>query len=345
MSKTFQIPEDFSALRTYEVANSPTSFENNIEQIKTLPLKNNEVRIKVHFSSLNYKDFLSASGNKGVTRQFPHTPGIDASGEIVESLSNDFQLGDLVIVTGYDLGMNTDGGFAEYISVPSHWVVKKPTSLSLQEAMIYGTAGFTSAQSIQAIIENSSINNLKDYEIAVTGATGGVGSLAVTILSHLGYKVTAFTRKKENIPFLEDLGAKRIVLVDEWLQEFGESKKPLLKATWGGVVDTIGGTLLNTLIRTADYRSVVTCCGIIQGTSVNVSIFPFILRGVTLKGIDSAECPIEEKQVIWEKLATTWKPLTLEKATFKTISLTEVKEHLQLLKNGAINGRTLVKMI
>ena len=193
-----------------------------------------DVLIKVKYSSLNYKDALSATGNKGVTRKYPHTPGIDAAGMVEKSPGNLFKEGDEVVVTGYDLGMNTFGGFAEYIRVPVEWIVKLPKGLSLKESMMLGTAGFTAGLSIYKL-EQAGLD--KDGEIIVTGATGGVGSLAVALLSKLGYNITASTRKKEKEDYLKNLGAKLIINSDELDDKTG---KPLLNRRWKGAVDTVG---------------------------------------------------------------------------------------------------------
>ncbi|OGU48301.1 MAG: quinone oxidoreductase, partial [Ignavibacteria bacterium GWB2_36_8] len=241
-----------------------------------------DVLIKVKYSSLNYKDALSATGNKGVTRKYPHTPGIDAAGMVEKSPGNLFKEGDEVVVTGYDLGMNTFGGFAEYIRVPVEWIVKLPKGLSLKESMMLGTAGFTAGLSV-CKLEQAGLD--KNGNIVVTGASGGVGSLAVTLLSKLGYNITASTRKKEKEDYLKNLGAKLIINSNELDDKTG---KPLLNRRWKGAVDTVGGNILSTVFRSLDFGCSVASCGNVLSPEFNITVYPFILRGVNLLGINSA---------------------------------------------------------
>ena len=257
-------------------------FIRRVTERKIDDLSSGDVLINVKYSSLNYKDALSATGNKGVTRKYPHTPGIDAAGIVAETSSNKFREGDEVIVTGYDLGMNTSGGFAEYIRVPSDWVVKLPTGLSLKESMIYGTAGFTAGLSLCKLEQCSEEKITGD--VLVTGATGGVGSLAVAILAKQGYNVVASTGKKDKIDFLKKLGAKEVIGRDE---VDDKSSKALLNRRWKAAVDTVGGNILATVIKQMDYRCSVASCGNTYSPELNTTVFPFILRGVNLLGINS----------------------------------------------------------
>ncbi|MFZ4548652.1 MAG: YhdH/YhfP family quinone oxidoreductase, partial [Bacteroidales bacterium] len=279
------------------------TFRNQIIQRNTDELPQNGVLIKVAYSSLNYKDALSASGNKGVTRRYPHTPGIDASGEVVESNSTEFKPGDQVIVTGYDLGMNTMGGFGEFINVPAEWVVPLPAGLSLKESMILGTAGFTAALSMHHLIRCG--QKPEDGTLLVTGATGGVGSLSVAIASKSGFNVTASTGKPEKKEYLECLGAKTIVgreVVDD------KSGKMLLRPQWSAAIDTVGGNTLATVLKSLKTHGNVACCGNVASPLLSTSVFPFILNGVNLLGVNSATTPMHHRKDLWAKLTGDWKP-------------------------------------
>ncbi|NCB10112.1 MAG: acryloyl-CoA reductase [Erysipelotrichia bacterium] len=298
----------------------------------------NEVIIKATYSSLNYKDALSSVGNPGVTRVFPHITGVDVAGEIVETKSNIFKVGQKVIVTGYDLGMNTNGGHSQYVKVPASWVVAIPSSLSDKEAMIYGTAGLTAALSINELINNNITQESGD--ILVTGATGGVGSLAVAILSKLGFNVVALSGKEDKISYLKEIGASEVVLREEFLKD---SSKALLKPKFTGVIDTTGGDILSTALKQTNYDGVVTCCGLTASSSLNTNIFPFILRGVRLIGIDSVECILDKKQDAWEKLAGKYSIKNLNEIT-NEISLDGIKDAYEKLLNGTAVGRYLVKI-
>ena len=309
--------------------------EISIKSIDELP--KGDVLIKVIYSSLNYKDALSAAGNKGVTRKYPHTPGIDASGIVEESLSNRFKRGDKVLVTGYDLGMNTSGGFAEYIRVPAKWIVELPGDLSLKESMILGTAGFTAGLSVYKL-EKSGID--KSGEIIVTGATGGVGSLAVALLSKLGYNIFAATRKKDKEEYLTKLGAKSIIDSNEINDESG---KALLTRKWQGGVDTVGGNILSTVLRSLDYGCSVASCGNVLSQELNINVYPFILRGVNLLGINSAKTKMDLRKTIWRKLAGEWKINLLNEITTEC-NLEQLNEKIDLILDGKITGRILVNI-
>ena len=296
-----------------------------------------DVLIKVKYSSLNYKDALSATGNKGVTRKYPHTPGIDAAGMVEKSPGNLFKEGDEVVVTGYDLGMNTFGGFAEYIRVPGEWIVKLPKGLSLKESMMLGTAGFTAGLSV-CKLEQAGLD--KNGNIVVTGASGGVGSLAVTLLSKLGYNITASTRKKEKEDYLKNLGAKLIINSNELDDKTG---KPLLNRRWKGAVDTVGGNILSTVFRSLDFGCSVASCGNVLSPEFNITVYPFILRGVNLLGINSAETPMELRKIIWQKLACEWK-INLLDEIITECSLEELNEKIDLILEGKITGRILLNL-
>lgn len=297
-----------------------------------------DVLIQVHYSSLNYKDALSATGHPGVTKKFPHVPGVDAAGKVVRSAVPQFQADHSVIVTGFDLGMNTWGGFGEYIQVPADWVMPLPRGLTLRESMILGTAGLTAALCIQAIRENGI--SPSSGELLVTGATGGVGSLAVSILAKLGYSVVAATGKSAYRDFLKSLGASAIVTREE-IQD--RSDKPLLKGRWAGVVDTVGGNTLATAIKSTQYGGCVTACGLVGGANLTTTVYPFILRGVRLIGIDSVQCPMQKRLSLWSKLAAEWKPAQLDNLA-STIDLFQLPEQINKILKGGNVGRVLIAL-
>jgi acrylyl-CoA reductase (NADPH) len=313
-------------------------FIRKVAERKIDDLPAGDVLINVKYSSLNYKDALSSTGNKGVTRKYPHTSGIDAAGFVAESSSDKFKGGDEVLVTGYDLGMNTPGGFAEYIRVPPEWIVKLPQGLTLKESMIYGTAGITAALSLYKL-EQCSEEKIQG-EVLVTGATGGVGSLAVALLSKNGYDVVASTGKKNKTDYLKKLGAKEIINREDVDDKSG---KPLLNRRWKAAVDTVGGNILATVIKQMDYRCSVASCGNTYSHELQTTVFPFILRGVNLLGINSAETPMDLRLKIWYKLANEWKPDCLSEI-FTECSLENLSEKIDLILQGQITGRVVVKI-
>ncbi|WP_338877077.1 YhdH/YhfP family quinone oxidoreductase [Spirosoma sp. SC4-14] len=301
-------------------------------------LPEGDILIRVRYSSLNYKDALSASGNRGVTRTYPHTPGIDAAGVIESTNHPDWKVGDEVLVTGFDLGMNTSGGFAQYIRVPARWVVRLPKGLSLRESMIYGTAGFTAGLSVAALLKNGVTADTGS--IGVTGATGGVGSIAIAILHRLGYTVTAVSGKAASHHFLTSIGASDIINRAELDDTSG---KILLKTRFAGAIDTVGGNVLATLLKCVHYGGTVTACGMVNGGELNTTVFPFILRGIQLAGIDSVEFPSEKRAAIWQNLATDWKPDTLDTLVHE-IGLSDLPDAIQTILNGRMQGRALVRI-
>ncbi len=334
--------KSFKALVVRE--NEDQTFTRSIEEKTIEELPPGDVIIRVRYSSVNYKDALSASGNRGVTKNYPHTPGIDAAGLVEESDSADFKPGDEVLVTGYDLGMNTSGGLAEYIRVPSSWVVRLPSGLTLKEAMIYGTAGFTAGLSVTKLMDAGV--SPQDGEVLVTGATGGVGSLAMRILAKIGYTVVAAAGLLDEGEFpqyeekLKSLGASRVIPASEVDDNSG---RLLLKAKWPGVIDTVGGNILATVVKETRYGGVVTTCGNAAGHELNLNVYPFILRGVSLLGIDSVECPMDLRLRVWEKLAGEWKPDNLEDYATE-ITLEKVEERIEMLLKKRSKGRAVVRI-
>jgi acrylyl-CoA reductase (NADPH) len=301
-------------------------------------LPEGDVLIRVSYSSLNYKDGLAATGRPGVAKKFPHVPGIDAAGEVVESSSPDISKGQQVLVTGYELGAGRWGGWGQYVRVPAEWVVPLPQGLSLAGAMQLGTAGFTAALSVDAIKFHEITPQWG--EIVVTGATGGVGCLAVAILAKLGYTVVAVTGKADRHDWLKQLGAARVIGRGDVDVKGGN---PLLKAVWAGAVDTVGGNVLATLLRTTHIGGCVTACGLVAGPELATTVFPFILRGLTLCGIDSGWTKRERRLELWRRMANEWKPDRLAEVSTE-VALADVDEPVKRILAGGIAGRTVVRI-
>mgnify|MGYP006208698155 FL=1 len=312
------------------------SFINSIEKRDISTLPDNDTLVKVKFSSLNYKDALSASGNKGVTRNYPHTPGIDAAGIIEETTSKNFQVGDEVIITGYDMGMNTFGGFGEYIRVPQEWIVKKPGNLSLSQSMAFGTAGLTAGLCLRKLL----LHGLKpdDGEVFVSGVTGGVGIISLMLFSKLGFDVTAITGKMDQEKLLKNLGAKTVLDRNDLDSDL---ISPLQKPIYAGGIDAVGGKILSNLICSTSQRAAIACCGMVGGLSLDTSIFPFILRGLSLFGIDSAESLLETKEEVWNNFATSWKLENIDE-NIKDISLNELPSEIDKILDGKQIGRVRI---
>jgi putative YhdH/YhfP family quinone oxidoreductase len=263
---------------------------------------------------------------------------VDAAGIVAQSVSDEFRPGDKVIVTSYDLGMNTSGGFGQYISVPAAWVVPLPDNLSLKESMAYGTAGLTAGFCILKLREHYITPD--KGEILVTGATGGVGSFAVAMLAKIGYHVVSVTGKLDEKQFLMDLGAKEVISREEATDTSG---KPLLEGRWAGVVDSVGGEILATAIRSTRLHGAVACCGNVASPDLPINVYPFILRGITLIGIDSQSCPMEFRRRTWEKIANEWKLTALDRQTF-VCSLEELDAEIDRILAGEQKGRVIVDL-
>lgn len=325
----------FNALQARESAAG--GFEQVIVQREIDDLPAGELLIRVKYSSLNYKDALSASGNRGVTKNFPHTPGIDAAGVVEASSVAEFSAGDEVIVTGYDLGMNTSGGFAQYIRIPASWALKRPKGLSLREAMVLGTAGLTAALCVDKLEQSGLTPDAGS--VLVTGATGGVGSVAVALLTTLGYRVAASTGKVEQGDYLKALGAQQIVLRSELLDG---TDKAMLKEQWAGAVDCVGGDILFNVVKSLRYGASAACCGLTAGVGFKGSVLPFILRGVNLLGVDSVELPLVVKASMWDKLSLQWK-VKLD-ALVTEVTLEQLPEAIAQILAGKQVGRVLVNL-
>jgi acrylyl-CoA reductase (NADPH) len=318
---------------------SPNAFTREIKTKNISDLPAGDLLVRVHYSSLNYKDALSASGNRGVTRHYPHVPGIDGAGVVEESTSPEFKPGDKVVITGFDLGMNTSGGYGQYIRIPAGWALHCPDNLSLRESMMYGTAGFTAAQSVNKLVSHPVLP--EQGKILISGATGGVGSIAVSIMAKLGYSITAVSGKPEAKEYLTSIGATEIISRQ---QAADSSGKLLLKEKWAGAIDTVGGEILVTTIKSTAYGGVVTCCGNVASPELPLSVYPFILRGVSLLGIDSAKCPIHIRQKIWQKLAGEWKIENLDSLVTEC-KLPELSGIIEKMLHGQQTGRVIVNLL
>lgn len=331
------VPDKFSALVVEK--NADGEFTRQIGSRSVGELAEGELLVRVHYSSLNYKDALSALGRPGVTKDYPHTPGIDAAGEVVSCADGAFAAGERVVVTGYELGMSRAGGYGQYIRVPSSWAVRLPEGLTLKESMIIGTAGLTAGLCLLGI-SRAGVGPERG-DILVTGATGGVGSIAVSILAKAGYRVVAVTGKDAEADFLHALGARLIMSREDFLRG---ADRPLLMERWAGALDVVGGKMLAAAIKSTSYGGVVTCCGLAGSPDLPLNVYPFILRAVSLIGIDSAQCPIQRRQEVWRRLASDWKPARLMESAVEC-PLSGLEEKFHAILRGELRGRTVVNVI
>ncbi len=326
--------------RALVVFEEDKKFVRRIVSRKLEDLPTGDVLIRVQYSSLNYKDALSATGNKGISRNFPHTPGIDAAGIVETSNNKSFRNGDEVLITGYDLGMNTAGGYSELIRVPAAWIVHKPSSLSLKECMILGTAGFTAATALYKL--QCMGQSISAGPVVVTGATGGVGSIAVALLSMAGFEVIAITGKSNAASYLNALGAKEIQ-PRSFVSDL--SGKALIKPKWAGGIDTAGGTILETLLKGCMPEGNIVSTGLVASPMLSTTVYPFILNGVSLLGVGSAGMPMDVRRIIWEKLAGEWNIQSKLPAIGKEVTLEELNEkYIDEILAGRITGRIVVKI-
>ncbi|MER2032694.1 MULTISPECIES: YhdH/YhfP family quinone oxidoreductase [Exiguobacterium] len=323
----------FSAFVVREVDGS---YEGNIETKHVDDLPEGDILIRVTHSCVNYKDALSMSGNRGVTKSYPHTPGVDAAGYIEQTTDERFHIGQAVVVNGFDFGMNTSGGFQEYIRVPADWVTLLPESIRPLEAMQYGTAGLTAAQSVDELLRIVS----KDAgPILVTGATGGVGTIAISLLIRLGYTVHAVTGKRVEQERLLKKGVAKVLDRTTFLEE---TDRPLKKGLYAGVIDTVGGPLLASVIRFVQYGGVVTTCGNVGGAEMTLTVYPFILRGVRLIGIDAVQTPIAYREELWQRLASDWQVDLASEVDIKTLN--DLPEITEALLTSRHRGRTVIEI-
>lgn len=330
------MPNQFQA---FVVEKTEDSFSAEIKQLTLDDLPDGDVTIRVSYSSVNYKDGLASIPNGKIVRSHPFVPGIDLAGTVISSNDDRFREGDEVLVTGYELGVSHYGGFSEYARVPANWVVPLPQGLTMKEAMALGTAGFTAALSIQRLEENGL--RPEKGPVIVTGATGGVGSTAVAMLSQLDYHVAASTGKASEHEYLKRLGADEILSRDDVSSDSG---RPLEKERWAGAVDPVGGNTLAYLLKTAKYGGSVAVSGLTGGTNLNATVFPFILRGVNLLGIDSVYCPMEVRAALWQRLASDLKPRDLLGQIGREITIGQLPAVLESILKGEVRGRTIVRL-
>ncbi len=328
--------EQFKALWTKEQEDG--SFETSLQELSIEVLGPHEVLVQVLYSSLNYKDALSANGHRGITQHLPHIPGIDAAGIILHDASGQFQAGEQVIITGFDLGMNTHGGLGELIRVPASWIVPLPTNLSLKRAMQIGTAGLTAGMAVLALQQNQI--SPSSGEILVTGASGGVGMCAIKLLHHLGYEVVALSGKAEMKDVLLNIGASRVI---DRLEFMAEKPRTLYPMSFAGGIDTVGGNVLVKLIKSLKFAGSVAVCGMAGGVELPLQVYPFILRGARMLGIYSADAPLEKKKEIWRLYANDWN-YELDSIT-EVISLTHAPEKLSMMIEGRTHGRYVVQIL
>jgi acrylyl-CoA reductase (NADPH) len=321
--------------KAYLVEELDGVYSGSIKELQMQDIESGNVIIKVHYSSLNYKDALAASGVKGVASSYPFVPGIDVAGEILESSTDNFKIGDKVIATGYKLGMSVFGGFGELVQIPQEWVVPLPSNFSFIDAMSLGTAGLTAGACVKKILNNSP--SFKD-PVLVSGATGGVGSVAVNLLSSLNFEVHAITGKLNEETILKKMGASKVIDRNEFM---AEPIKPLDKAVYSAGVDTVGGDILAKMLSMIQSHGSVACCGNVAGMKFTSSVFPFILRGVSLIGVDSAESEINFKKEIWDLFSNDWS-LNLDDYS-KVISLEDIEDEITKILDGKQIGRVVIK--
>lgn len=328
--------EKFKALVVNKTEND---FTVQVQHLYLNDLPKGNVLIKVSYSGINYKDGLAATANGKIVRSYPFVPGIDLAGTVVSSSDSRFREGDQVIATSYEIGVSHFGGFSEYAQIPADWIVPLPDNLTLREAMIFGTAGFTAALSIVRLEEN--LLTPDKGKVLVTGATGGVGSLAAAMLAKLGYRVTASTGKASEHEFLTGLGVSEIITRED---VFNGKIKALDKQIWAAAVDPVGGQTLAAILSKISYGGSVAVSGLAGGSEVPATVFPFILRGVNLLGIDSVYCPMETRKKVWQRMAAELKPERLSDLVYKEVSLEQLPEVLPLILKGQVRGRIIVKL-
>ncbi len=328
-----------SPFRAFVVNKTDDSFTAQVQELTQAALMAGEVLVKVAYSSVNYKDGLAAIPNGNIVRKYPFVPGIDMAGTVAESSDSRFKAGDEVLLTGYDFGVSHFGGFSEYTRVKADWLVPLPAEMSHKEAMAYGTAGFTAVLALHQL----ELNGLKPASgpVLVTGATGGVGSVAVSIFAKKGYTVAASTGKSDEHAYLKNLGASEILSRED---VSAESTRPMEKERWAGSVDSVGGATLAYLIRSTKYGGSIGACGLTGGTAVNTTVFPFLLRGVNLLGIDSVNCPMELRRTLWQQMADELKPQNLLDSIGQEITLDELPDATAKILKGGVRGRIIVKV-
>ena len=328
-----------STYKAFEVREeTEKNFVGTIVEKSALELAEGSVSIEVCYSSVNYKDALSASGSKAVTREYPHVPGIDAAGTVLASTDSNFAVGDEVVVTGYDLGMNTAGGFGQQVTVPGGWVTKLPVGLSLRDSMVLGTAGLTAGLCVNKLLLNGITPEA--WKVLVTGATGGVGIIACALLVKLGFEVVASTGKLAEAAKLTALGVSEVISREAFSEE---NPRPMLKESYAAAVDVAGGTTLVNVIKSLSYGGSVAACGLVDSPALSATVLPFILRGVNLLGVDSVELPLAQKQQVWNLFANEW-ALTDIDSLAETIVLAELPAVLAKVLAGGAIGRYVLDL-
>ncbi len=328
-----------STYKAFEVREeTEKNFVGTIVEKSALELAEGSVSIEVCYSSVNYKDALSASGSKAVTREYPHVPGIDAAGTVLASTDSNFAVGDEVVVTGYDLGMNTAGGFGQQVTVPGGWVTKLPVGLSLRDSMVLGTAGLTAGLCVNKLLLNGITP--ESGKVLVTGATGGVGIIACALLVKLGFEVVASTGKLAETAKLTALGVSEVISREAFSEE---NPRPMLKESYAAAVDVAGGTTLVNVIKSLSYGGSVAACGLVDSPALSATVLPFILRGVNLLGVDSVELPLAQKQQVWNLFANEW-ALTDIDSLAETIVLAELPAVLAKVLAGGAIGRYVLDL-
>ncbi len=325
--------------QAYKISREDDTINAEIEELTTEDLPESDVLIRVRYSSVNFKDGMVSQPNNSLVKEYPIVPGIDLAGEVVESRDSRFQSGDQVIATSYEIGVNHFGGYSEYANIPADWIVPLPENLTLEESMLYGTAGFTAALSIHRL----ELNGLSPEKgpVLVTGATGGVGSMAAAMLTKRGYQVEASTGSKEQSDYLEGIGADRILSRED---VYNGTIKPLASSRWAAAIDPVGGEPLASILSQLKYNGAAAVSGLTAGTKVPTQVYPFILRGISLIGIDSVNCPMEIRKAIWERLANDLKPEHALNQMKSVISLKDLPHTLQKILKGNTKGRIIVKL-
>jgi acrylyl-CoA reductase (NADPH) len=327
--------QTFKAYRTFEQDNVVSSRFVNVGLDELDP---GDVVIRTKYSTINYKDALSYNGSGKIMRKFPTVAGVDLAGTVESSGDPRWKRGDKVIVTGYGLGVAHDGGYAQYARVPADWIVRRPESMTAFDAMTLGTAGFTAALAVHLMLRSGLTP--ESGPVAVTGATGGVGSVAIEILAKLGHHVVAITGKPREADYLREIGAKEVTLRSSL--DFSKIR-PLEKATWAGAVDNLGGDMLAWLLATSKVAGTVAAVGLVADMKVDTTVAPFILRGVQLLGTDSVNCPMSLRQTLWNRLAVEWRPDRVHDQV-RTIDFDDLPTHFDAYLKGMVRGRTVVRI-
>jgi acrylyl-CoA reductase (NADPH) len=330
------IDENFSA---FVIDKTDDTVRGKLQQMNATHLDKGDVTIRVHYSSVNYKDALAGTGTGKIIRRFPCVGGIDLSGEVVESADSRFQPGDRVIATSFDIGVSHHGGYAQFARVPADWVVRMPSNMSQLDAMVLGTAGFTAALGVIRMEQNGL--SPQNGPVIVSGATGGVGGLAIDMLAQLGYEVVALTGKESESDYLRSLGASEIKLTSS----IDHAKvRPLEGARWAGAVDNVGGPILHWILAGMKQAGTVACIGNAASSTLETTLFPFMLRGVSLLGVDSGYTGFPLRQQVWDRLAADLRPRNLDSMK-RLIDMDELPTAFDEFLKGKIRGRTVVKII